>query len=82
MATRGDASQAAREGGRLGVSSVVEGLATGIIEIGAATPVVAPLCVASSQQLNQSPWVGHHGNTPKLFEKCVQARPVGSIEPQ
>eukprot|EP00752_Nemacystus_decipiens_P007557 g6751.t1 len=46
MATRADAVQAARETGRLGVSTVVEGLATGIIEIGAATPVVAPLCVA------------------------------------
>lgn len=36
------AAQAARETARLGV----EGVAAGIIEIGAATPVVAPLCVA------------------------------------
>lgn len=46
MATRGDAVQAAQETARLGISTVVEGVATGIIEIGAATPVVAPLCVA------------------------------------
>lgn len=46
MATRGDAVQAAQEVARLGVSTVVEGVATGVIEIGAATPVVAPLCVA------------------------------------
>eukprot|EP00752_Nemacystus_decipiens_P010888 g9681.t1 len=46
MAARGDAVQAARETARLGVSTVVEGVATGIIEVGAATPVVAPLCVA------------------------------------
>lgn len=47
MATGGDAAQATREAARLGVSTVVEGVATGIIEIGATTPVVAPpLCVA------------------------------------
>lgn len=46
MATRGEAVQAAQETARLGVSAVVESVATGIIEIGAATPVVAPLCVA------------------------------------
>ena len=31
---------------RITVSTVVEGFATGIIEVGAATPAVAPLCVA------------------------------------
>lgn len=46
MATRGDAVQAAQETARLTISTVVESVATGIIEIGAATPVVAPLCVA------------------------------------
>ena len=46
MAARGDAVQAAHEMARLGVSTVVEGVATGIIEVGTATPVVAPLCVA------------------------------------
>lgn len=46
MATRGDAVQAAQETARLGISTAVERLATGIIEIGAGTPVVAPLCVA------------------------------------
>lgn len=45
MATRSDAIQTAQETARLGVSTVVESIATGIIEIGAATPVVA-LCVA------------------------------------
>eukprot|EP00752_Nemacystus_decipiens_P017435 g15629.t1 len=42
MASRGTVVQAARETAKLGV----EGVAAGIIEIGAATPVVAPLCVA------------------------------------
>lgn len=46
MATGSDAAEAAREIGRLTLSSVVEGVATGIIEVGAATPVVSPLCVA------------------------------------
>jgi len=46
MATGGDVAQATRETARLGVSTVIEGVATGIIEVGAATPVVAPLCVA------------------------------------
>ena len=38
--------QATVETARLGVSTVIEEVATGMIEIGAATPVVAPLCVA------------------------------------
>lgn len=42
MATRGTAAQAARETARLGVECV----ATGIIGIGAAAPIVAPLCAA------------------------------------
>ena len=46
MATGDDAVQATVEMARIGVSTVIEGVATGIIEIGAATPVVAPLCVA------------------------------------
>lgn len=46
MATPGNAIQATRETARLGVSTVVESVAEGIIEIGAATPVVAPLCKA------------------------------------
>eukprot|EP00752_Nemacystus_decipiens_P008588 g7668.t1 len=46
MATPGNAVQATRETTRLGVSTVVESVAEGIIEIGAATPVVAPLCKA------------------------------------
>lgn len=46
MATRDDAVQAAQETGRIGLSTVLEGVATGIIEVGVATPVVAPLCVA------------------------------------
>lgn len=45
MATRSDAIQTAQETASLGVSTVVESIATGIIEIDAATPVVA-LCVA------------------------------------
>lgn len=46
MATRDDTVQAAHETARLGFSTVVEGIATGIVEVGAATPVVAPLCIA------------------------------------
>lgn len=49
MATGGDVAQATRETARLGVSTIIEGVATGIIEVGAATPVVAPLCVALRQ---------------------------------
>lgn len=40
---------ATREAARLAISTVVEVVATGTIEIGAATPVVAPLCVALLQ---------------------------------
>lgn len=39
-------AQDVRETARLGIPAVVKGIATGIIEIGAATPVVAPLCKA------------------------------------
>ena len=46
MASRDDAVQAAQETARFGISTAVEGVATGIIEIGAATPFVAPLCLA------------------------------------
>eukprot|EP00752_Nemacystus_decipiens_P008230 g7359.t1 len=48
MAALGDSSaiQATREVARLAVSTVVEGVTSGVIEIGAATPVVAPICVA------------------------------------
>lgn len=46
MAMRGDAVQAAQETAKLTISTVVEGVAEGIIEIGAATPIVAPLCKA------------------------------------
>eukprot|EP00752_Nemacystus_decipiens_P003122 g2891.t1 len=46
MASRDDAVKAAQETARLGVSTVVESVAEGIIEIGASTPVVAPLCKA------------------------------------
>ena len=47
MAMRGDAAvDATREAARLTMSTVVEGVTSGIIEIGAAAPVVAPLCVA------------------------------------
>lgn len=38
--------QATREATRLTISTLVESVATGIIEVGTATPVVAPLCVA------------------------------------
>ena len=37
---------ARREAAKLSISTVVESVASGVIEIGAATPVVAPLCVA------------------------------------
>eukprot|EP00903_Cladosiphon_okamuranus_P021654 g19908.t1 len=40
------ATQAAQEAARLGISATIQGVATGIIEIGASTPVVAPLCIA------------------------------------
>ena len=46
MATRGDAVQAAREGARFTVLTVVESMAAATIEIGASAPVVAPLCAA------------------------------------
>ena len=46
MATPGNAVQATRETTRLGASTVVESVAEGIIEIGVATPVAAPLCKA------------------------------------
>lgn len=46
MATRGDAAQAVQETARLGVSTVIEGISTGAIEVGAAAPVIAPVCVA------------------------------------
>lgn len=42
MATRGTGVRAARQTARLGV----EGVAAGILTVGAATPIVAPLCVA------------------------------------
>ena len=45
MATIGDAVCASREVTALTISTMVESVATGVIEIGAATPV-APLCVA------------------------------------
>eukprot|EP00903_Cladosiphon_okamuranus_P019673 g18082.t1 len=41
-----NAFQATRKAAGFAASAVVEGVATGIIEIGAITPVVAPLCVA------------------------------------
>lgn len=37
---------ARREAARLAVSTIVESVASGVIEIDTATPVVAPLCVA------------------------------------
>eukprot|EP00752_Nemacystus_decipiens_P005425 g4917.t1 len=46
MARRGDTAQAAQETARLGVSTVVAAVATGITTVGAATPVVAPVCIA------------------------------------
>ncbi|CAM9659527.1 unnamed protein product, partial [Scytosiphon promiscuus] len=46
MADRDDAVQGVRETARLGASTVIESVAEGIIEIGASTPVVAPLCKA------------------------------------
>ncbi len=46
MPTRGDAGQAAREGARFTVLTVVESFAAATIEIGASAPVVAPLCAA------------------------------------
>eukprot|EP00903_Cladosiphon_okamuranus_P014934 g13826.t1 len=45
MATRGDAAQAVQEAARLGVSTVIEGILAGAIEVGAAAPVIAPVCV-------------------------------------
>eukprot|EP00752_Nemacystus_decipiens_P003237 g2995.t1 len=45
-ARRDDLAQTAREMGRLGVSTIVEGVATGIVTVGTATPIVAPLCIA------------------------------------
>eukprot|EP00903_Cladosiphon_okamuranus_P014025 g13042.t1 len=46
MATRGDAVQAARETARVTVSTVVKGIAGGVVTVGAKTPIVAPLCAA------------------------------------
>ncbi len=47
MATRAaDATQAAREAARLGISTVFEGVTSGMIDIGTAAPVVAPIFVA------------------------------------
>ena len=42
MATRDDAAQ----GARVVISAVINSIAEGALEVGAATPVVAPLCVA------------------------------------
>ena len=46
LVTGDDAAQAARETARVGIATIVEGIATGLIEIGTVTPVVAPLCLA------------------------------------
>lgn len=46
MATRGDAAQTAQETARVAVSTVVKGIANGVITVGAKTPIVAPLCAA------------------------------------
>lgn len=45
MATEGHAVRVSREVTRLAISTMVEAVATGVIEVGTATPV-APLCVA------------------------------------
>ncbi|CAN0423039.1 unnamed protein product [Ectocarpus fasciculatus] len=46
MATRGDAAQAAQLTARVAVSTVVKGIAGGVITVGSKTPIVAPLCAA------------------------------------
>lgn len=38
--------QIVRDTARLGISEVVQGVASGVIEVGASTPLLAPLCVA------------------------------------
>lgn len=43
---RGDVGTVALETTKLGIETVAEGLATGIIEVGTATPLVAPLFIA------------------------------------
>lgn len=46
MATAGNVSQAAQETTRFTISTAFESVATGVMEVGASTPVVAPLCAA------------------------------------
>ncbi|CAN0449696.1 unnamed protein product, partial [Ectocarpus sp. 12 AP-2014] len=46
MTTRGDAGQATREGARVTASTVIEGVVSGIITVGAATPFVQTFCIA------------------------------------
>lgn len=46
MATRGDATQTVEETARRGVSTVIQGIVAGAIEVGPATPVIVPVCAA------------------------------------
>ncbi|CAM9544457.1 unnamed protein product [Ectocarpus sp. 12 AP-2014] len=68
MATRGDAVQAAQETARLTISTAAKAVANGVITVGAATSVVAPLCVA----LLEAKGVVHGASRTKeeLMELC------------
>ena len=46
MATAGNVSQAVQETARFTISTAIDSVATGVIEVGASTPVVAPLCAS------------------------------------
>lgn len=45
-ASRGIAAQASIEASSIGIGAVVEGVTTGVIAVGKATPIVAPIFVA------------------------------------